>query len=46
MANKFLGMGLKKFIALGLALILFIVALKVILIKYPVPGVSDVVSMV
>lgn len=44
--DKFLGMGLKRFIALGLAIILLIVMLKVVLTKYYIPGLSDVVQAV
>lgn len=46
MGEKFLGMGLKKFLSLGVAIIVFIVAMKVIVNKYPVPGVSDIVNAV
>ena len=44
--DKFLGMGLKRFLALGIAIILLIVMLKVVLTKYHIPGVSDVVQAV
>lgn len=44
MEKGFFGMGIKKFIALGLALMVFFVVVKTVAAKYPVPGVSDVIA--
>jgi hypothetical protein len=43
-AKAFFGMGLKKFIALGLAMMVFFVVMKTLAIKYPIAGVSDVIK--
>ncbi|MBT2718070.1 hypothetical protein [Bacillus sp. ISL-57] len=44
--SKFLGVGLTKAISLALFTIVVIVVLKTILIKHPIPGVTDVVTAV
>lgn len=44
--DSFLGMGLRKFVGLGIAIILFIVIVKVAFNKYPIPGVTDIVNVV
>ena len=46
MGENFLGLGVKKLIGISIFVIIFIVMLKVILTKYPVKGVSDVVQAV
>lgn len=46
MGESFLGLGLKKLIGIGVFVILFIVILKVVLTKYPVKGVTDVIQAV
>jgi hypothetical protein len=46
MSEKFMGVGLKQALSLALFTILVIVALKVIVNKKPIPGVSDVVNAV
>jgi hypothetical protein len=44
--DKFMGIGLKKAMMLAIFTMLFIVFAKVILTKYPIPGVSEVVQSV
>ena len=44
--NNFMGMGLRKFVGLGIAIILFIVVVKVAVNKVPIPGVTEVVNVV
>lgn len=46
MSGNFLGVGLKKAMALWVFFILMTVAAKVILTKYPVAGLSEVVQAV
>lgn len=46
MGESFLGLGLKKLIGIAVFVILFIVIMKVVLTKYPVKGVSDVMQAV
>lgn len=44
--DKFLGMGLKKAMGFLIFIILGIVFLKVIVTKYPIPGVTELVQSV
>jgi len=44
--DKFLGIGLKKAVALALFVGLFWVFMKVIFTKYPVAGLSEIVQSV
>lgn len=44
--GKFLGVGLTNAVGIAVFTILLIVLLKVIMVKYPVPGVTDVVATV
>lgn len=46
MEKKFLGMGLKQGLSTGFFVILMIVVLKVVLNKYPVKGVTEVINVV
>jgi hypothetical protein len=44
--DKFAGLGLKNVLLLWMIFIVLTVMAKVIFVKYPVPGVSDVVGAV
>lgn len=44
--DRFLGMGLKNAFALWVFVVIMTVLAKVVLNKYPVPGVTDVVNAV
>lgn len=44
--NKFAGLGLKNLILVSLFTMLFIVALKTIMIKHPIAGVTEMVNAV
>lgn len=44
--DKFLGLGLTNLIGVSIFTILFIVIAKVLLVKYPITGVSEVVQSV
>lgn len=46
MGDSFLGLGLKNLIGVAIFVILFIVMLKVITIKHPVKGVTELVQTV
>lgn len=46
MEGNFLGLGLKNIFGLFFLFILLIVVLKVVLTKYPIKGVSEVVQSV
>lgn len=46
MGNKFLGVGLKKAMGLWLFFVLMTVVAKVVLTKYPVAGLSEIVQSV
>lgn len=46
MGEKFLGMGLKKAVALWIFFVLMTVMAKVVFTKYPVKGVSEVIHSV
>ena len=43
--KMFFGFGIKKFMGLGIAMMLFFIVIKTIARKYPVAGVSDVINM-
>jgi len=44
--DKFLGLGLVNLVGVAVFVMLFIVLTKVVTMKFPVPGVSEVVNMV
>ena len=44
--DRFLGVGIVNAVGLAIFVILFIVVLKVILAKWPIPGLNDVVMAV
>lgn len=46
MGEKFMGMGLKKGVSLWVFIILMTVIAKVVLNKYPVKGLTDIVNVV
>lgn len=46
MGEKFLGMGLKKGVSLWVFIILLTVVAKVVLNKYPIKGVTDIINTV
>lgn len=43
MEDRFLGIGFKNLLGIGIFVILLIVVLKIVFAKHPVKGVSDVV---
>ncbi|WP_215586109.1 hypothetical protein [Bacillus mycoides] len=46
MEGKFAGIGLKNILAIFFLFIIFIVMAKVVLTKYPVKGISEVIQTV
>jgi hypothetical protein len=44
--KKFLGIGLKQGMAVSLFVIIFIVLFKVVLNKYPVKGLTEIINVV
>lgn len=44
--DKFLGLGLVNLVGVAVFVMLFIIMIKVVTVKFPIPGVSEVVNMV
>lgn len=44
--NRFLGLGIVNIVALFFLFIVFIVVLKTVVLKHPIPGLTQIVSAV